>query len=185
MQRLHSTAARRAMAAAGCVFKALSGLCGGPRATSPGGRHSLAHQPGGNREGEAGAVPQKAQKEGCLGHSLLLVAKGIHPAAPRGSSPDPAPPLTEATPSNQRLPTARASGSHCTPTPTPADRPTCLGTLEPPGSTFRVLIAPFRWQGQLMRVSPGRPQILHRGKGTLWKHLLPPQIPTLSIGPPA
>lgn len=75
MQRLHSTAARRAMVAAGREFEALSGLCGEPRATSPGERHALAHQPGENREGEAGAIPQKAQKEGCWGHSLLLVAK--------------------------------------------------------------------------------------------------------------
>lgn len=116
MQRLHSTAARRAMAAAGRVFEALSGLCEEPRATSPSER-ALAHQPGENREGEAGAIPQKAQKEGCWGHSPKLVVTGIHPAAPRGAGPDPAPPRTEATLSSQRLPTARASGSHCTPTP--------------------------------------------------------------------
>lgn len=124
MQRLHSTAARRAMVATGRVFEALSGLCGGPRATLPGGRHSLAHQPGGNREGEARAVPQKAQKEGCLGHSLLLVAKGIHPAAPRGAGPDPAPPVTEATPSSQRLPTpGPLAHTACPPPPQQTDPP--------------------------------------------------------------
>lgn len=61
-QRLHSTAARRAMAAAGDVFGALSGLCRGPCPASPGGHHSLAHQPGEDRESEGGHPSQAVEK---------------------------------------------------------------------------------------------------------------------------
>lgn len=104
MQRLHSTAARRAMAMAGGVSKALSGLCRGPCPSSPGGHHSLGHQPGEDRESEVEATPQQAQDKGLLGHSLLLVAKSIWSAGPREASPSPAPPLMEAVPCGQRLP---------------------------------------------------------------------------------
>lgn len=113
MQRLHSTAARRAMAMAGGVSRALSGLCRGPCPASPGGHHGLAHEPGEDRESEVRTTPQQAYEKGLLGKSLLLVAKGICPAGLRGASPCPTPPLTEATPSGQNLPPSRALGSYC------------------------------------------------------------------------
>ena len=84
MQRLHSTAARRAMAAARGGSGALSVLCGGPCPASAGGHHGLAHQPGEKRESEAGARPQQTQEEVRLGWSPLLAGgRGLPPQSPQ------------------------------------------------------------------------------------------------------
>lgn len=83
MQRLHSTAARRAMAAAGDVFGALSGLCGGPCPASPGGHRSLAHQPGEDRESEVGAIPRRPWRRGLQAREGPVRIQHFHRQKPR------------------------------------------------------------------------------------------------------
>lgn len=101
-------------------------------------------------------------------------------------STGPASPLTEASPSSQRLP-AYDQGlwltMHSHPHP---NRQFCLsGYL---GTSWKQCLwsnSPPWVVGATHRISSGRLQTLHPGKGTLWKPHPQPQILTLSTCPPA
>lgn len=81
-QRLQSAAAKRAMAKARGGYRALSGLWGAPRPSSPG-YHGLAHQPEGGQESDTRQVLASASPQGiCF---PLVVESLPGPSAPWGA----------------------------------------------------------------------------------------------------
>lgn len=113
-----------------------------------------------------------------MGHSILLVAKGICPAAQRGTSPGPASPLTEASPSSQRLPACDQGlwlmlHSH----PNPNRQFHLSGHLGTSWKHCPWSNSPPWVIGATHRMSSGRPQTLHPGEKDPLEALSPTQNP--------